>query len=274
MWTQVHEAQQVGSGPRSQNIFLQPQSLALFRALAFSKTRLSPFASIVGFLSALLHSAVLALMMYAIFDTRLGANVPHYSLYILVGVSVVSYFNRSCTAALEGFTGHRNLLLNSTVSRAAVLGAPLVIPVCKFTGEMLVYAGLCAYSMPSEMGRIWALSFFVPAMVMLAWGVGVALCLLNCFVSDLPYVWGVVSRVLFFATPIFYEPMDTSGQVYWFVYWVNPLTPFVAGMRAALLGRGGLDSSLCAHVAFIGIGALILGLGLLSRFSDAAVERV
>jgi lipopolysaccharide transport system permease protein len=77
------------------------------------------------------------------------------------------------------------------------------------------------------------------------------------FLSDLTYVWGIVTRLLFFLTPIFYAPDMMHHPVAAQVMALNPLAQLVTLARASLLEGRWVDMPTIA-AAFVGPIALTL----------------
>jgi ABC-type polysaccharide/polyol phosphate export permease len=95
----------------------------------------------------------------------------------------------------------------------------------------------------------------VVAYVAFVLGVGFVLAIAHCFTSDVEHVWMIASRLLFFATPVFYT-LDSLGPLAQrAVYWLNPVTPFVLAFRNVLLSGEALDPVVHVHALAVGVAS-------------------
>ena len=96
----------------------------------------------------------------------------------------------------------------------------------------------------------------------LALGLGASLflCGLVVFVSDLNYVWGLICRVLFFLTPVFFT-LDVAGKGFArLILELNPLTGLITIARQSLLYGGAIHIEELV-LALLG-PMLVMGLGV------------
>ena len=106
---------------------------------------------------------------------------------------------------------------------------------------------------------------FVPLMILLAAfaaGLGLALAALGVYFRDLPYLWGIVLQVWFFATPIVYPPSLLEEQLSPTVNQIlsyNPMARFAAAFRRTLYD--GTAPGAASTLALAGISLLTLALG-------------
>jgi lipopolysaccharide transport system permease protein len=110
------------------------------------------------------------------------------------------------------------------------------------------------------------------AAAMLAWSASAVAAIANVYFRDVRYIIEAAVVILFYLTPVFYEPSDL-GRLRWVVM-LNPATGVLQLMRFALLGRAdGLGLS-CAALG--GWFALLVGVALAAyRARDrVAVDRL
>lgn len=93
--------------------------------------------------------------------------------------------------------------------------------------------------------EIWAMPLVLFPLLMLALGVGWLLSALGVYLRDVSQVVGVSSTVILFLSPIFYSARALPED-YRFLFFINPLTPIIEGVRGVLL-----DGTLPATEALI-----------------------
>jgi len=206
------------------------------------------------------------------------AQVPHYALYLLVGLTVWLFFSTSLTMA----------------SRSLVASAPLVkkvrfprqlVPLSVVATQLVTYGAMLAalivvnlFVIPETRGTVWLsipLSLLVIALVA---GVSLAVACANVVFRDVEHLVSAILLPWFFLTPILYRLEDLPGgfQRYWVVTilrWVNPLTPPIYALRDPLFyGRLPHWSDVLYLVVAAAV-ALAAGAWLFNRVDDRiAVE--
>jgi len=236
-----------------------------FTYLLYQTTRASFLAqeknSSLGLIWHLLNPIFMTAVLFLVFRNidRLR-QIEHYQLFILIGLIHYNFFINSTTRSAQYFLNSRSLILNTTVPlellvlrQICVEGLALIIELvlvliigtfvgAHFTTSLLLYPLIFAY--------VFALGL----------GASLLLCGLVVFVSDLNYVWGLICRVLFFLTPVFFT-LDIVGKGFArLIVELNPLTGLIMMARQSLL-YGGTITLEAAALAMVG-PLLVLALGV------------
>jgi ABC-type polysaccharide/polyol phosphate export permease len=233
----------------------------LLRELALANLQLSDHNSILGAFWDLLAPSVMLGVMWIVFGAHFGRGVAAYPLYLLVGIVTVGFFLTATRYLMTLFHTNRSVLLDSTVPRETLIASNLLcIALTTIYGLLSWRVGLLLVPL-------------VAVYVAFVLGVGFLLAIAHCFTSDVEHVWMITSRLLFFATPVFYT-LDSLGPVAQrAVYWLNPVTPFVLAFRNVLLADEALDPVVHAHALAVGVASFLVGYGVFLRWESLAVER-
>jgi ABC-type polysaccharide/polyol phosphate export permease len=235
--------------------------------------KVGEYSSPLGLLWSLLGPGAMLLVMYSVFSKNLGAGVGSYPLYLLLGVVVVSFFLMVTRQLTAVFAVNAELLVNATASREMVVLSKIAVHVYKFLVEIVlcvvlsVYYGLFSWS--SMLLAIPLLASYLA----LAGGIGLILALVFVFARDVEHIWGLVSRLLFFATPVFYG-LDTLPEVpRTLLYWLNPLTPFLLAFRDAFMGTNTGGWGAFCYSLLLGPVVLAMGYSAFLLLEGTVVER-
>ena len=230
--------------------------------------------SVVGLLWSLVGPIVMLVVLYSIFSARFGAEVPAYPLYLLLGIVLVSFFTGVTRYMLSVFPSQRPLLLNSTVPSETLIASRLVMIGYKLAIELLLCAALSVWYGLFSWHTLLLVAPLLIAYAGLALGVGLVLAVARAFARDLEHLWGLTSRVLFIATPVFYTLDGGSPVVRTLLYWLNPLTPFVESFRRAFMGGEYGTWGSFAHSLLVGWVAFAIGYSVFLWLEHSAVEQV
>lgn len=250
-----------------------PANRNLLRELALANLRLSDHNSVLGALWGLLGPALMLALLWAIFQAHFGRGVPAYPLYLLVGIVTVGFFLTVTRYLMSVFHANRSVLTDSTVPRETLVAANVLPHVYKFAIELL----LCVALATGYGFLTWRVALLlgplVVAYVGFVLGVGLVLAIVYCFTGDVEHLWMLGSRLLFFATPVFYT-LDVLGPVARVaVYALNPVTPFVLAFRSVLIADQPLALAVYVHALLLGAAAFALGYAVFLRWEAVAVER-
>jgi ABC-type polysaccharide/polyol phosphate export permease len=241
--------------------------------LAWARLKVDDHDSILGILWSLLGPAALVVALYYALGRRFGAEIEAYPLYLLLGIVLVRFFVTATRYLISVFASSRDLLLNSTVCREAVVASSLTPHLCKLLVELLLCAGFSAsYGLLSWRSVLLAVPLLV-GYVALVLGIGLVLALVHSFARDVEHVWVTASPLLFLVTPVFYGPDSFAPPARELLYWLNPLIPFLLAFRDALMGGGYGGWEVFWHSMLVGFAALAVGYSALLLLGHAAVER-
>ena len=207
------------------------------------------------------------------------AQIDHYALYLLTGLTVWLFFSSSLTMA----------------SRSLVASAPLVkkvrfprqlVPLSVVATQLVTYGAMLAILIVSNLIVIpetrdtFLLSIPLSVLVLaLVAGVSLLVACANVVFRDVEHLVGALLLPWFFLTPILYRLEDLPGgfQRYdWVVTilrWVNPLTPPIYALRDPLFYGRLPHWTDVLYLAAAAVIALVAGAWLFSRVDDRiAVE--
>src|SRR4051794_4940397 len=207
------------------------------------------------------------------------AQVPHYPLYLLVGLTVWLFFSTSLTTASRSLLDSAALIRKVRFPRQLVPMSVVATQLVAFVAMFIVLVVTNLIVIP-ETRDVFLIALPLAAVeVAFVAGVALAIACANVLYRDVEHLISAALLPWFFLTPILYRLEDLPGGVqryHWVVTilrWVNPLTPAIYALRDPLF-YGRLPHVwdvvyLCAAAAI----ALGLGAWVFSRVDDQiAVE--
>jgi len=216
--------------------------------------------SILGMFWSFLNPLLMMIVQYFVFSTIFKSDIPHYPVYLLIGIISFNFFSESCGMSLTSILGNAGLITKvympkyiypltrviSSVINLAISLIPLVI-VALITGVHF------------EKSAVLAL-YFLACLVVFSLGLGLLLSASMVFFRDTQFLWGVLSTVWMYATPIFY-PENILPDRFKFVHQVNPLYHFLKNARMCVLG--GVSPEPVIYVQCLMIALVMLAVGAL-----------
>jgi ABC-type polysaccharide/polyol phosphate transport system ATPase subunit/ABC-type polysaccharide/polyol phosphate export permease len=249
-------------------------------AIARSEYKLRYLDSVLGYAWALLQPLIVFAVLYFIFSRVVRFNgVANYPIQLLLGVVLFSYFTEATGLAMTSLVTKGNLL-------RAVAFPPISVPAASAITTALT-AGislLLALGFALVNGIVPTASWLelVPLLALLVaftTGACVLLALLYLLFRDVRQTWAVITRMLFFATPVFY-PITAAPLGMRHLLMANPLAMVIVEVRHVLVDPAAPSAAAAIGGAAwlavpigIGLGLPILGAWLFARSRNLA-ERV
>jgi len=192
--------------------------------------------SLLGYLWSLLRPLMLFVILYVVFVNflRVGEGVPHFPIYLLLGIVVWNYFVEVTNNSVTAIVGRGDLLRKLNFPKYVIVvsgSASAFINLCLnfiVVGVFMVLTGVDV----SE----WSLlaPFILLELVVFSLGLAFALSALYVRFRDVNYIWEVVLQAAFYATPILYPLSILSDKVSKLLL-LNPMAQMIQDLRYMLV---------------------------------------
>lgn len=226
--------------------------------------------SILGIFWSFLNPLLMMLVQYFVFSTIFKSDVPNFAAYLIIGTVMFNFFSESCGMALTSILGNGNLITKvympkyiypltrvmSSVVNLAISLIPLVI-VCLATGVQFQKSAVLSL-------------YFLACLIIFCLGLGMLLATSMVFFRDTQFLWGVLSMMWMYATPIFY-PETILPEEFKFVLQINPLYHFLKNVRLCILGGISPEPAVYVQCLAIALGTLLLGAFIFQKKQDRFV---
>lgn len=208
---------------------------SLLRELTVSQIKLRDQSSFFGLVWSFLNPLLVVAVLYVFFQTRLAENVQNFPLYLLIGVVHYNHFATSSNTAMHALHSMRQLTSEVVFPKEIIVIGSVLASSVEFVIETLVIVILAALAALPLTGALLWLPFVVLMQIMFVLWVSLSLAALYVFVRDLEHLYGVLLRLLFFMTPIFYAPAILGQDLARWIVRVNPLAEWMTLSRDLLL---------------------------------------
>jgi len=248
--------------------------------IGLTEFRLSYFGSALGYLWSLVRPfltfAVLLVVFTQVFDA--GQGVPHYATQLLLGVVLFSFFAEATGNAVDCVVDREALVRKMQFPRM-VIPLSVVLTAAMNLVVNLVPVFVFALAAGVQPRASWLLlPLLLVPLVAFASGVAMALSSLYVRFRDVAPIWGVVSQVLFYGSPVIYTLSMVPERWHEFVL-ANPIASVVQTARALVvepaLGTPGDLVGLWALLPVaVGVATFAVGLWIFDREAPRIAERL
>jgi ABC-type polysaccharide/polyol phosphate export permease len=190
--------------------------------------------SVFGFLWTLVSPALLFTLIYMIFSRWFGRLIPHFGWHLLIGLIYWNFFSSATSNALTIFERKRYIARNFSFDKAILPTASILAIFVSFLFENAIILTLMAIFHGITMKGLFVALIMIVFLLALSIGMGLLLASLHVFFRDIQHIWGLLLKIGFFATPVFY-PLQVIDARKLFFLKLNPLYHILKYARVALL---------------------------------------
>jgi ABC-type polysaccharide/polyol phosphate export permease len=250
------------------------RTLNLLRELTISQHKLKDQSTFFGFLWSFLNPLFMVGVLFAFFHTRLGEEVDHYGIYLLLGLVQYTHFANTTSGTM------RVLLTMKSLTKEAVFPKELLVmsSAISHTIDFLVAMGFCVLAAYASGVRpswsvLWLPSVLILQFLLVSW-VSLLLSCVFVIARDIEHIYQVFLRALLFLTPIFYTRSFLGDGLAHYLVVLNPLAHVIDLSRTILLD-GAVPSPARLLSALLVNGALVaLAFRLFKSFEPKLAEYV
>lgn len=190
--------------------------------------------SVLGVFWSFLNPLLMMIVQYVVFSQLFKSDIDNYPVYLLCGLVVFNFFNEGVGVALGSIVGNAALITKVylpkyiyPVTRVLSSGINLVMSLIPLviaaliTGEQITRAYLM-------------LPYILLCVILFTIGLGMVLAAAMTFFRDIQFLWGIISMIWMYLTPLFY-PISIIPDGFRQVIMSNPMYFFVSAVRSIVL---------------------------------------
>lgn len=245
--------------------------LGLGLSLAKANFKIRNEGSFLGIFWYLLEPLAFFVILFFISETLAQNSISNYPLYLFVGLIIFNFFNAVTTFSTTVIRNNAGFLKSLKIkSESFVLSGVLQF----IFSHLFELAVLIIFALIFKTDVSWLI--FYPIIfgffVLFTTGVSLALAVSGVYIGDLRNVWTVFTRLLWFATPIFYALSQTGAIGTLNLY--NPLYYFIELTREIVIYQQIPDAQIIAVVILVSSLTFLIGLLIFEKFKNRLAEKL
>jgi len=213
-------------------------SYILLKQLVKTDFKLRYQASALGYAWSLLRPFFLFIILYIVFGVFLKAkgNIPHYPVYLLLGIVLWNYFSEVTMGGVGAIVGRGDLLRKINFPKYVII---LAGSTSAFINLLINFVVICIFMVLTHVTITWSAILIIPLIAELfIFSIAIAFFLSALFVRyrDVSYIWEVIMQGAFYATPILY-PLSLIPNSAAKLLILNPMAQIIQDARYALVSH-------------------------------------
>jgi ABC-type polysaccharide/polyol phosphate export permease len=220
-------------------LFINRQLILTLTMRDFEKAYIKNF---FGFVWAILDPLAFVVILYIVFGTRYGDadyNAVPFAVYLITGHIAFELFSSTLTKVTKSIAEH-SYLLKKVNFRVAILPLVTILSNLMVHAIVLVIAILIVVFNHFLPTWYWLqLLYYIFALSVFLVSAGWLTSSIYLFFPDISNIVGIITRALFFLTPIFWN-IEGLPESFQNLLKLNPLYYIVAGYRDSLINQVGV----------------------------------
>jgi ABC-2 type transport system permease protein len=215
------------------------RALDLLYLISITEFKRTYFGTVLGYLWSLARPLMLFGVLLAVFTQvfRIGSQVPHYPVLLLLNVVLFGFFQEATGTAVGSIVNQEAVVRKTQFPRLVI---PLAVVLTSFFNVALNLVVVFVFMLALGVTPMWTWLLFPVVLVLLvAITVAVSMIVASLYprFRDMAIIWTVLSTVLFYGTPILY-PIEAVPDTLRHIILLNPLTPVFELARLWMIDPG------------------------------------
>jgi ABC-2 type transport system permease protein len=213
------------------------QNRALLAELVRTDFKLRYQGSVLGYAWSLLRPLLIFVILYVVFVKflKLGNDIPHYPVYLLLGIVMWNFFTEMTSQSLGSIVGRGDLIRKISIPRWIIVLSSSISALINLMLNLVVIVVFMIINHVGVLGTIvWVPLLFVEVYM---FAIGLSLFLSAAFVKfrDLGYIWEVLLQAGFYLTPILYPLSRIPNLTLQKVVLLNPMAQAIQDVRYSMV---------------------------------------
>ena len=215
--------------------------------------------SVLGMGWSFLNPLLTMFVQYIVFSTLFKSNIPNYPVYLLTGIVFMNFFNEAVSMGMTSITGNASLIKKVYMPKYIYPVSRVLSSLVNFGFAIVPLFLVMAVTRTVFRPALLLLLFDILCMLGFIVGMGLLLTTAMTFFQDTQFLWGVVSMMWMYLTPVFY-PESIIPENYLTLYHMNPMYQYITFARVCIID--GVSPEPVAYLWCILSAGIVLLLGV------------
>jgi ABC-2 type transport system permease protein len=230
--------------------FVTKENRALLSELVRTDFKLRYQGSVLGYAWSLLRPLLLFVILYIVFVKflKLGVGVPHFPVYLLLGIVIWNFFNEMTVQSLGSIVGRGDLIRKIRIPRWIIVLSSSISALINLFLNLIVIVIFMAINHVDVMRSILWLPLILAEVYLFALGLSFFLAAAFVKFRDINYIWEVILQAGFYLTPILYPLSRITNLTFQKLLMINPMAQAIQDARYSAVTH----ETITAHSMFQG----------------------
>jgi ABC-2 type transport system permease protein len=172
-------------------------------------------------------------ILYVVFVKflKIKGDIPHYPIYLLMGVVIWTFFTDTTTQSLGSIVGRGDLIRKIKIPRWMIVFSSSINALINLALNMIVIVLFALINHVPLLGTFWILPVVLVEVYIFALGASLFLAAAFVRYRDIGYIWEVAIQAGFYLTPILYPLSMIKNELSQKILLLNPMAQAIQDAR-------------------------------------------
>lgn len=212
---------------------ISTKNRALLSELVRTDFKLRYQGSILGYMWSILKPLLLFVILYIVFVyfLKIGKDVPHFPVYLLLGIVLWNFFTEMTVQSLGSIVGRGDLIRKIRIPRWMIVFSSSISATINLCLSLVVVAIFAIINGVELTPYVLLLPLNILFIYLFALGLSFFLAAAYVKFRDISYIWEVVLQAGFYATPIIYPLSMIDSVLVQKILLLNPMAMAIQDAR-------------------------------------------
>jgi ABC-2 type transport system permease protein len=228
---------------------INKKNRVLLRELVSTDFKLRYQGSVLGYAWSLLRPLLLFLILYVVFVKflKLGNGVPHYPVYLLLGIVIWNFFAEMTMQSLGSIVGRGDLIRKIRIPRWIIVISSSLSALINLVLNLIVVVIFMNINHVNFVRSSLLLPIILLEVYLFALGLSFFLAAAFVKYRDVSYIWEVVMQGAFYLTPIIYPLSRITNVTFQKLLLLNPMAQAMQDARYTVVTHQTITSQQLFH---------------------------
>lgn len=212
--------------------YFSVKNRSILREMVSADFKIRYQSSVLGYLWSVLRPLFMFAILYVVFTYifKVGKGVPHYPVYLLLGIVMWNFFNESTIIGMGSVVGKGDLIRKISIPRYLTVLSSSVSAIINLGINLCVVIVFAVLNGVEPTWRMALLPLLFLELFVFSTALAFFLSALYVKFRDITYIWEVGLQAAFYATPILY-PLTIVAERYHQYFFINPMAQIIQDAR-------------------------------------------
>lgn len=208
--------------------------LELIKEFTIDNFKLKYKNAVVGYLWSVLAPLLMLITLYIVFSIIMRLDIPHYQLFLLLGVILWNYFSEATTTSMNSLYIYSSIIKKMNFPLYIFIVGSCLSSFLTLTINLLIFFLMMIIFKVSFHLTAFMFILYLTELLILTVGVSLILSSLHVKYRDIYHIWSILLLMGFWVTPIIYPEtwIPLSFRRYCML---NPMARLIKESRNALI---------------------------------------
>lgn len=239
----------------------------LFRQLVSRDFKAKYKRSALGLIWSFLNPLLTMSVQYIVFSTLFKTDIANFPVYLLTGIVFFNYFNEAVGMSMTSITGNASLIKKVYVPKYIYPVSRVISSLINFLLTLIPLFLVMLVTGAAFHASLVLSVFDILCLTGFCIGMGLMLSTAMTFFQDTQFLWGVISMIWMYFTPLFYpESIIPAGIIG--IYRLNPMYQFVTFARICIIDGVSPEPMMYLRCFVSALVVIVLGAWVFKKNQD------